>query len=160
MKRHLKCVLVGVAMLGANAASSQSYIYPAQGQSPEQQQKDESECYAWAVTQTGFDPANPPAAASVAAPPPPPQPSGGRLRGATAGAVVGGITDHDVGEAALAGAVVGGMKQRSDRRQAARAQEQQTQATQQQAAQAQAAGQENFQKARSACLEGRGYTVK
>jgi len=76
------------------------------------------------------------------------------------GGVVGGITDHDVGDAALAGAIVGGMKQRSDRRQATRAQEQQTQATQQQAAQAQAAGQENFQKARSAGLEGRGYTVK
>jgi len=31
-------------------------IYPVKGQSAEQQQKDEFECYQWAVQQTGFDP--------------------------------------------------------------------------------------------------------
>ena len=41
-------------------AGAQQYVYPANGQSPEQQQNDEAACYSWAVQQTGVDPANPP----------------------------------------------------------------------------------------------------
>ena len=32
------------------------FMYPAKGQSPEKQKKDEQECYTWAKNQTGFDP--------------------------------------------------------------------------------------------------------
>jgi hypothetical protein len=39
----------------------QLFIYPRQGQSPQQQAKDRMECYNWAISQTGFDPARPPA---------------------------------------------------------------------------------------------------
>ncbi|MBS0344032.1 MAG: hypothetical protein JSS56_26300, partial [Proteobacteria bacterium] len=42
------------------AAWGQQYVYPAKGQSPDQQKKDESACYSWAVQQSGFDPAKPP----------------------------------------------------------------------------------------------------
>ena len=36
------------------------YIYPAKGQSKEQQGKDKYQCYDWAKQQTGFDPMSPP----------------------------------------------------------------------------------------------------
>jgi hypothetical protein len=38
---------------------NQVYIYPRQGQSPQQQAADRLECYNWAINQTGFDPARP-----------------------------------------------------------------------------------------------------
>ena len=50
-------------------AFAQQYVYPAKGQSPEQQKSDEAACYTWAVQQTGFDPAKPPQQAAAAAPP-------------------------------------------------------------------------------------------
>lgn len=37
-------------------ANAGMLIYPAKGQSAEQQQKDEFECHQWAVQQTGYDP--------------------------------------------------------------------------------------------------------
>ena len=37
------------------------FAYPKGGQSMEQQTKDREECHQWAVTQAGFDPAQPPA---------------------------------------------------------------------------------------------------
>src|SRR5881409_1397560 len=45
----------------ANAAAAplnpmNHVIYPSKGQTPDQQQKDEQECYNWAAQQTGFDP--------------------------------------------------------------------------------------------------------
>ena len=39
--------------------ASRVYTYPSRGQSPQQQQIDHGQCYAWAVEQSGFDPANP-----------------------------------------------------------------------------------------------------
>ena len=43
-------------------------IYPAEGQSRDQQERDEFECFRWARDQTGFDPMATPTATS-----PPPQ---------------------------------------------------------------------------------------
>lgn len=37
-------------------ASDQLFVYPKNGQSAEQQEKDRYECHRWAVDQTGFDP--------------------------------------------------------------------------------------------------------
>ena len=42
----------------------QLYIYPKKGQSEEQQADDRYECHRWAVTQTGFDPTQPPTTGS------------------------------------------------------------------------------------------------
>lgn len=39
-----------------NQPSNQLYIYPQQGQTAEQQARDEYECHRWGVEQTGFDP--------------------------------------------------------------------------------------------------------
>jgi hypothetical protein len=35
------------------------FIFPRNGQTPEQQSADRFECYGWSKTQTGFDPAQP-----------------------------------------------------------------------------------------------------
>jgi hypothetical protein len=143
---------MAVALALAWPVAAQQYVYPAKGQNAQQQKKDEGECYTWAVQQSGVDPAKPQAAPPPAAPAPVTG-SGARARGAAAGAIVGGATGRDAGDAAVAGAVGGAAVQRSANRKAA-AQQQQAASQQQQA------GQASFQKARSACLEGRGYTVK
>jgi len=134
----------------AGAVSAQQVVYPAEGQTAERQKQDEAECHAWAVDNSGYDPANPPVART---PSQPQGPSGSRLRGATKGAVIGEIADGDTGNAALAGAVMGGSRERRDRRRAEQEAVRTAQARQQQ-------GQDGFNKAGAACLEGRGYSVK
>jgi hypothetical protein len=138
----------------ATLAAAQQYVYPAKGQSPQQQKSDEAACYQWAVQQTGFDPAKPPPAQPAAKPPTTATGTtpGAGARGALGGAAVGAIAG-DAGAGAAAGAVVA---RSSSRRQNA-ASQQQAQQQQQATTQKQQAG---FAKARAACLEGRGYTVK
>jgi len=143
------------AALLCTGALAQQYVYPAKGQSPEQQKKDESACYQWAVQQTGFDPAKPVAASTAAPPPTTPTGTtpGAGVRGAARGAVVGEVVGGDAGAGAAAGAAVA--RSSSRKQNAAQAQQQQ------QAAQQASASQQNaFAKARAACLEGRGYSVK
>jgi hypothetical protein len=138
-------------------------VFPAKGQTQEQMEKDKFECYGWAKQQTGFDPMQ----AQPAAQAPPPQSQGpqgerikGAARGAAVGAVVGEIANDDAGKGAAAGAaggaMVGGMKTRQSRR--AQAQGQQQQAQEQEAADAQKRS--AYDRAYSACMEGKGYTVK
>jgi len=136
----------------AVAASAQSVIYPSKGQSAQQQKKDEGECHTWAVGNSKYDPTNPP---KQAAAPPPPQGAnpGSGVRGAARGAVVGEIVGGDAGAGAAAGAVAA--RSQSRRQNAAAAQQQQQAAVQQDQA-----GMGAYTKARGACLEGRGYTVK
>lgn len=141
------------AALLCTSAFAQQYVYPAKGQSPDQQKKDESACYQWAVQQTGIDPSKP-----VAAPPPPPTTATGTTPGAGArGAARGAVVGEVVGGDASTGAAVGAAAARGQsRRQNQAAAQQQQAATQQASSQQQAA----FGKARAACLEGKGYTVK
>ena len=136
-------------------ANAQQYVYPAKGQTPEQQKADEAACYSWAVQQTGFDPAQPAAPQQAAKPPTTAtgtQPGAG-VRGAARGAVVGEVVSDDASAGAAAGAVAA---RGQSRRQNAAASQQATQQQQAAAQQQQAA----FTKARAACLEGKGYTVK
>ena len=142
-------------------------VYPGKNQTPEQQAKDESACHSWAMTSTGIDPSAPPPAVA-----PPPQqaaaPQGqrarGAVRGAAAGAVIGEIASNDADEGAKIGAVAGVMAGgRQKRQQQAQAQQQNADAyaqAQQQAAAAHAARLDTFNRARAACLEGKGYVVK
>ena len=180
-----RLAFVSTLALGVSAATAQApIIYPAKNQSPEQQQKDQGECAQWAKQTTGIDPvvlastptaAPPAAAAAPAAEPAKSGPGGERLRGAArgaaAGAIVGEITDSDTGDAAGVGAVTGavaagGRDRRGQRQQQQQAAQQQQQAAQQQQAtqqQAEAKKQEQlatYNRANSACLEGRGYTIK
>jgi uncharacterized protein YcfJ len=146
-------------------------VFPAKGQTPQQQAQDEGECYAWSKGQTGVDPmAPPPAAAQPAAQPAQSKPAAdgsrvrGAARGAAAGAIIGEVADDDAGKGAAIGATAGvlaGGRQSRKNQQAAEEQaaQQQQQATQQ----AQAANQQQldlFKKGFAACLEPKGYTVK
>ncbi|MFM1919516.1 MAG: hypothetical protein RLZZ303_1150 [Candidatus Hydrogenedentota bacterium] len=74
--------------------------------------------------------------------------------------MVGEIADGDVGGAALAGAVVGGSRERRQRRQADQQAQAQAQQQQAEAMNAREQGEEAYFRARAACLEDRGYSVK
>ena len=55
-------LLVAGSLLAGRDVAAQGgvYAYPLQGQSQQQQQKDQLDCHNWAVSQTGFDPVNSP----------------------------------------------------------------------------------------------------
>jgi len=142
-----------IALLYVKFVNADLVIYPAQGQSGEQQQKDEGECYTWAKGQTGIDPL----AADVAAAPQAQQSAGGGVGGAAGGAIIGGIVDGSDGAktGAAVGLVGGRMRQNSKNRAAA----QQNQQSQQQAQAANSENKATFNKAYGVCLQGKGYTV-
>ena len=150
-------LVVVFAAFVSTPALAQMIIYPANGQSAQQQQKDEGECYAWAKGQTGYDPAQ--ATQYVAAPPPQQSTGGERVKGAAVGAVGGaaiGAIAGDAGKGAAIGAVAGTMAGGARRRQQQAYNDQAASHYQQGAAQQQ----QNFQRAFGACFEGRGYTVR
>ena len=136
------------------------FVFPAEGQSQEQMQRDKVECQIWAQNQTGF---NPLATPTATAPPPAREArQGGLLRGGARGAAVGAVGGAIGGDAgrgaaigASTGALMGGMR-RSD--QLRREQQAQQQWAQQQAAE-HAAAREQFNRAFKACLQGKGYSV-
>lgn len=136
-------------------------IFPNKGQSDEQLEKDKYACYEWAKKQSGFDPMATPKASA----PSPEQeaPEGGVVKGAARGALLGvavGAIAGDAGKGAAIGAasggLVGGMK-RND--QAAKEEQKQDQWVNQQAAEYEK-NRSAYNKAYSACLEGKDYTVK
>ncbi len=136
-------------------------IYPAQGQTQEQLDKDKYECYNWAKQNSGFDPMQTPQAT---APPPQQQPRrGGAIRGSVGGAIVGTTVGAITGNprrgahiGAVSGAVAGGSVQAQQNAQQQQAQQQQAQ---QQAA-TYAKDRDGYNRAHGACMEGRGYTVR
>jgi hypothetical protein len=133
------------------------YVFPSKGQDQKTQDADEYACYKWAMEQTGVDPMNPP---KVEVQPTKKGPDGSAIKsaagGAAAGAAIGALTG-DAGEGAAVGAVVGALRGRRSRINRQRSQQQQAQ---QQAASHQKALMDNFKKAFTACMEGKGYTVK
>jgi hypothetical protein len=152
---HKPLHALAVTVLLSASVSAQQYVYPTKGQSPEKQKSDEASCYSWAVKQSGFDPAKPPPATAAAKPATTATGTtpGAGMRGAAKGAVVAGIADGDAGKGAAVGAVAQRSRSRRDNAAAQQsAQQQQAAGTQQQ--------QDGFGKARAACLEGKGYTVK
>ncbi len=176
MKRTiLAALLIGIAAQMATTAQTQPasqqkslaatmnvYVFPAQGQAAGQQSKDESECYNWAVKETGTDPfeltkqaqaAQQQQAQSAQSA----QGSGARgaAKGAAAGALIGGIAG-DAGTGAAVGAATGAVAGRRQRKQAEAQSQQQSQNIQTATAEQMA----NFKKAFSACLEAKKYTVK
>jgi len=133
------------------------YVFPSKNQDQKTQDADEIACYKWAKEQTGVDPINPPEvkAAEVDR-----SVDGtavrGAARGAAAGAAIGAIAG-DAGEGAAIGAVVGGLR---GRRAKVVGDEMEQQANNQAAAAKQKELMDSFKKAFSACMEGKGYTVK
>jgi uncharacterized protein YcfJ len=138
------------------AAQSAPIIYPAKGQSEAQQSKDKGECHQWAIKNTGVDPAQLVAETNsgevyqrhhTAL--------GGAARGVIGGLLVGAIAG-DAGRGAAigagVGAVGGGLRGRRDLNM-------QHQVAENAHADQQAQLQE-YDRAYSACLTGKGYTVK
>lgn len=142
--------LGAVLVLAAAHAQAQNapIAYPFKGQSAQKQQQDDGECYLWAKNSTKIDPAQ-----VKAAPTPSTQPvaDGERAKGAVRGAVVGGLIDGSkgAGTGAAVGVVAGGARSRQNQR------------NQQASAEAQKQGAlDTFYRAYTACMEGRGYTVR
>jgi hypothetical protein len=146
--------------------STQVFVYPTGGQSQEQLNRDRYECYLWGVKQSGFDPSQTSLAPHQRVDVVPAQPSGtntvaGVITGAVLGAVIAG--PRDAGGGAIVGGVIGGaagaasdaqrearvnqVQKRYDDRDNARMAKLEKQAG-------------NYRRALTACLEGRGYTVK
>lgn len=136
---------LGAALTAAIAPSlafaQEPMVYPANGQSAQQQDNDSYHCYRWAMSQSGYDPST----GAVAAPPPTANALRGAAGGAAAGAVGGAIAGNAGQGAAIGagvGAVIGGVRRRN-----------------QQAA-AVSAGRDAYNRAYGACMSGKGYSVK
>jgi hypothetical protein len=153
LKRALGLTLMITAWLGIGPVlGTDLFIYPNMGQSPEQMSRDRADCHLWAVQQTGIDPTR-----AQASTPPPPAPRGGIFGGAARGAavgVVGGAITGNAGTGAAVGAATGGLLGGMRQRDQARQQAQAHQVAQQQRVLA------DYNRALSACLSGRGYTVR
>lgn len=136
------------------------YVYPAKGQDEAQLDRDRYECHLWAVRQSRFDPSDP-------RQPPQrrvrivrgPSTAEGAATGAMTGAVLGAIVSspRHTGDGAIvgaaAGAILGGTIAASRQ---ADAQEQEDAARDEESARRA----EGYRRAVTACLDGRGYTVR
>ena len=168
--RYMITALVILVFFSGTALAQDLYIFPSKGQSPEQQKRDEFECYTWAKEQTGFDPlqATPPQAS---APPPQTAKKGpGTLEsaiiGGALGAGIGALTSPSskrgsrAGKGALIGAGAGALYSQVQKgKQSEQDQQRANQWTQQQM-EAYNQKRDAFNRAYGACLEGKGYTVK
>ena len=190
----LSAVLIAASITLAQEASQQApaalawspsqnigmFAFPRNGQSADQQLKDESECYGMAKQRTGIDAQAPPPSglseeekklAQQKAAENAKQAQGGRVRGAARGAAGGaaiGAIAGDAGKGAGAGAVAGTMRGGAQQRQA-NAQSKEQAAAQTAAAQKKTeeemlrnhqAGVDTFQRAFAACMDARNYSVK
>lgn len=162
------------------AQSIDMYAFPKNGQTSDQQLRDESDCYGMAKQRTGIDPqkaapTGPSAEQVQAAQKEGSQNAdqakgarvGGAARGAAGGAAIGAIAGSP-GKGAGAGAVAGTMRGGAQQR-AANAQSQQKAAAQakaqlekehEQQLVAHKEGLDTFQRAFAACMDARGYSVK
>lgn len=162
MKRiTLSSILVLIGLLCTGLALAQDpIIFPAKGQSQDQVEKDKFSCYQWAKNETGFDPMQTPTAST-----PPPQKQAGQhqaLKGAAVGAGVGAIVKRDGSRSkgAATGAVVGGVLGGARQVQQNKQDEQARQQWEQQQANEYAQKRNTYNRAFSACMESKGYTVK
>ena len=142
-RRCVALALLASTMAPSLVSAHEPYVFPANGQSPAQQDNDTYHCYRWGMQQSGFDPSRGVATA---------QPTSSPLRGAMGGAAVGAVGGAIGGNAGMGaaigagvGAVVGGARRRN-------------QEAQQQAAVT--AGRDAYNRAFAACMSGKGYTVK
>jgi hypothetical protein len=147
-------------------AESDVYVYPSRGQTDQQLDRDRYECHNWAVAQSHYNPSDTHLAPHqqvrvVEVAPPGRDTALGAMTGAVIGSSVAGR--HDAGEGAVAGAIVGaviGASSDAARRKNANAVSTRASA-EEQAERARLERQAaDYRRAISACLEGRGYTVR
>ena len=147
--------LLAALLVSSSAAAQEMFIFPQNGQDQAQQDADRGACHVWAVNQTGFDP-------TLASTAPPRQNEASRggvvrggARGAAGGAIIGAIAGNAGRGAAMGaagGGLVGGMR-RSDQKREQSQNDRNWQAQQD-------AQRASYQRALTACLEGKGYTVR
>jgi len=133
------------------------YVFPANNQSAATQEADEMACFKWAKEQTGYDPMNP---TQVVGADVDTSVDGTAVKGAAVGAAGGaaiGAIAGDAGKGAAIGAVVGGVR---GRRSKVSNDQRQQQANDQGAAAYEKELANDYNKAFTACMEGKGYTVK
>jgi hypothetical protein len=137
------------------------YVYPRQGQSDAQLDRDRYECNNWAVKQSHYDPSEVHEESQrvhvIVGSPPGANTAAGAITGAVAGSILAG--PRDSGGGALVGAVAGAILGSA----ADNAQQQQSQQLQEDYDARRASAEQRagaYRRAISACLEGRGYTVK
>lgn len=142
----------------------QVYVYPQYGQSPARADRDRYECHVWAVRQSGFDPARQPAPTYSRSRVVPAQSANqtvaaGAATGAVLGAVVARPGDAAKGAiiGAMAGTVLGAVAANAQEAEAARIGQQLDSRRGGNRIEGEGAG---YRRALSACLEGRGYSVK
>lgn len=133
------------------------YVFPAQDQDKDQQEFDEYKCYKWAIGETGTDPLNlPEIKAEQVDAGPDGAAVGGAARGAAAGAAIGAIAG-DAGKGAAIGATAGALRgRRASRYRKAKKQKQNEAA----AKKAEEDRMNDFKKAFSVCMTGKGYTIQ
>jgi hypothetical protein len=162
VKNARQLLMAGVLGLAAGPSLAQELIiYPAKGQSAEQQEKDKFECYSFAKGQSGFDPM---ALPTASAPPPTKEaPEGGAGRGAVRGALGGAAIGYLTGDTkqgakigAAGGGLLGGMRRHDQKAR----EDYNRQQWEQQQVQQYSQNRNNYNRAFSACMEGRGYTVR
>lgn len=165
--KSIKLVLVIISIsIGINELSAQNsgissslglYIFPSNNQDAQTQEADEAACFAWAKEQTGYDPLNPP---TVTAAHVDKSADGTAVkstaRGAAGGAAIGAIAG-DAGKGAAIGSAVGGIRGVRAKKGNEQAREQ---ANQQAAANHSTNLANDYKKAYSVCMEGKGYTIK
>lgn len=145
--------IVGLVVAAA-AAATEPVVYPAKGQSAQQQERDQYECHEWATKDTGVDPV---ALAEQKLGTPAPEKKQG-AGGAAASAGIGaarGAMDGDAAAGAARGFGIGRMIQVAKAKRQLREQ-QSASAEQNSAVQEQL---KTYDRAYAACLTGRGYTV-
>lgn len=154
------CAAPAAREVEAAPAQTQVYFYPARGQGPAQQDRDRYECYVWARKQTGFDPSDPQLAPHqryvvVPGAPPGQDVAAGAVTGAVLGSVVArpGHAAEGAVAGAVAGAVIGAASESAREQQAARLTKQRMNTQLELQA-------SNYRRALTACLEGRGYSVR
>ncbi len=152
-------VLILFALFSLDVIADEAFVYPAEGQTEEQQKRDEFECYQWAAEKSGFDPMNPTITQASASSSQDASGGAGKsaLGGAAKGAVIAEASDGDAEKGAATGAAFGLLGSQRKKKQA--------EAAAQAEAQRQAKERERtlraaYARANAACLEGRGYTVK
>ena len=167
MRKTLLClgVLFLVTLVSAPLLAFQEHIiYPAQGQSAEQMERDRFECYTWARDQSGFDPMDRPRATE----PPPQREAGGSvaggaarggLLGAGAGAAIGAIAG-DAGRGAAIGAISGGLFGGARRHEQASADQRRQENWEREQVANWERGRAEYNRFFRACMEGRGYSVQ
>ena len=161
MKKTCLLLVFLVAVIFSGSAFAQELIiFPAKEQSKEQMEKDKFSCYQWARDETGFDPMKVPTAS---APPPQEQAQkGGALKGAAVGAGAGALIKRggSRSKGAATGAVVGGLLGAVSTASQRRSDEQARQQWEQEQVAQYAQQRNTYNRAYSACLESKGYTVR